>query len=786
MGETVLDTKIMNGNRFDAHVYSHCARDMSGAFTIYGVNSADTSARVLAKMPPMRAGTEYSEYVLTVRNGIVQLNGNDIIEGMQLSPAIKTKRFNKPAFLSLPAKSVGFWVFSKAKLTECERTHDDDHVDHSTWGRTSSEQLLQELISDEIERENEMEKNLIEKSTSVKRERRNIHNGIEKEHKLNAIKKNVNIDENEIHKRNRRSIDDDISAARLRRAGNLMNMIYSEMDLMKRRQIHSPFSAKMDVAMSSKRSKRHINALTRLLEKFEFKKPTFNFKPPPFKLSAGAIPPITAVHDIYAVNSAERKVFNSVENPELPAGDIHFHVEEPQIIEQTGANIAYNGAQNAPIVGNVQAAPPLVNEPMNREVATADLNVQDPAELYYESLFGDAPLPQTPPPPPPPPPQHFNAAAPPAVVEQQPARFDELWEIDAAQFRPMPSLASKQSTQAQEPTINQNIDFVVKELQPTWQKNQENLQKARNTLQKFYAPSIGTSKISSMLSNVARPQNIQSPFFDSAERRFFETRRRRRRSIDARMNDEIEKRIQQVSSGQHPNAKDSADYNDLDDAIEKLSVLERALKIVTEIDHKQNPSQQTDFSKMVADLEKLGDIVAQNIGNTPKPFTAADDNLQQKRCKILSKSMEQRCLREPSNPIVAFFKREMSEDKTKKPTGPLKKLLATVKENQRHKRSLADVIERIEAKKANDIHLNEISRDLFSEAKPIGIGFMKKPYARRDAKPMHEKIYNSVSDKTQEYMPKFFRVVKRSVNQVLDTITSHLSGLLQSFSWTLV
>lgn len=772
MGETVLDTKIMNGNRFDTHIYSHCTRNMSGAFTIYAVNMANTRAKVLAKMPLMRVGTEYMEYVLTVNsaNGRVQFNGNDIIDGMPLNSLSKAKRMNKPALLSMPAHSVGFWVFSAATLPECQRAHNDDGTRFTQSGKTSSEHLLQQLIREQIERDNETEKNLIDKMQSVRRERRDIHNNIEKELKLNAIKKNVNGDENGIHKRNRRSIDDDLPAARLRRAGNLRNLIYNEMDLMKRHLIHLPFVAKTDTAIGSKRSKRHINALSRLLEKFEFKKPTFNFKTPSFKLGAAAIPPITAVHDIYSVNSAERKVFNSVENPELPAGDVHFDVEELAHGAPNPPNTGYNGAPNV-VRTEIQEAPVLI-EP-NREAAPEDLNAQVPPELYYESLFGDAPL-RTPAPP-----QPYNQPA--AAVEspQQQTRYDELWEMDAAQFPPMPSLAPKQSPQVQDPSVNTNIDFVVKELQPTWQKNQENLQKARNNLQQFYPPSLVGSKISSLLPNVARPQNIRSPFFDSAEKRFFETRRRRRRSINADMNDEIEQRVQEMAA-KHPQAEGSGEYNDLDDAIGQLSILDRALKIVADIDQTQNPKQKTNFEKMTADLKKLGEMVAQNMANTltstpppPTPSTTSDDNLQ-KRCRILSRSMEQRCLREPAKPLAALFKRD-HEDKTKKPTGPIKKLLAKVKETQRSKRSISELYDGV---MSNDIQLNEISRGLFGDAKPIEIEFVKKPHVRRTEKPMHEKLYNSA----QEQMPTFLRVVKSTVNDLMDTVTKHVAGWWRAWS----
>lgn len=781
MGGTVLDTKILNGNRFDAHIYSHCMRNVSGAFTIYGVNTAAEKSNVLAKMPPMRAGTEYMEYVLTVNsgNGKVQLNGRDIEEDMPLDPAVKSKRFNKPAVLLMPAHSVGFWVFSKATLPECERALDVDQTRYTRLGKTSSEQLLQELIQEEVQREDEMEKNSIDQTISTRRERRAIQNDIEKGYKLNAIKRNVNDDENGIHKRNRRAINEEIAASRLRRAGNLMLFVYNEMDLNKGRYIHLPFLAKLDSEIPPKRAKRHINGLSRLLEKFEFKKPAFNFKPPPFKLGAAAIPPITAVHDIYKVNPAEHKIFNSVENPELPTGDVHFDFEEMAngaqnpanpVAENTGYNLAEIPAQSAPI-----QEIPIVNEPIP-EVVPETLHAQNPPEQYYESLFGDAPLSQTPPPPPPP--QQFHSPAATIVAPQQSPRFDELWEMEAAQFPSMPSLAPKQPTQEQNPAINTNIEFVVKELQPTWQMNQENMEKARNNLQKYYQPPLGNAKISSLLPNVARSQNILSPFFDSAEKRFFETRRRRR-SIDAGMNEEIEERVQEMAA-KRPHSKESGEYNDLDDAIDKLSILDRALKIVADIDPTRHPDQNTDLAKIAADLKRLGEIVTKNMGNvpssTPPTVRTTDDENIQKRCKILSKSLEQRCLREQINPLVALFKHE-NEDKAKKSTGPIKKLLAKVKEIQRHKRSIGYSDDEI---LANDIRLNDIQTELFGEAKPKGINFVKTPYVRRQDNRVPEK--KSKSDLPQEPVPKILRAVKTTVNRLLDSVARHVVSLWHALS----
>lgn len=51
IGQTVFDTKMFNGNRFDTHFYAHCTKNMSGSFTLFGVNAADSSLDITAKLP---------------------------------------------------------------------------------------------------------------------------------------------------------------------------------------------------------------------------------------------------------------------------------------------------------------------------------------------------------------------------------------------------------------------------------------------------------------------------------------------------------------------------------------------------------------------------------------------------------------------------------------------------------------------------------------------------------------------------------------------------------------
>ena len=50
IGQTVFDTKMFNGNRFDSHFYGHCTKNMSGSFSIFGVNAGDSKLEITAKV----------------------------------------------------------------------------------------------------------------------------------------------------------------------------------------------------------------------------------------------------------------------------------------------------------------------------------------------------------------------------------------------------------------------------------------------------------------------------------------------------------------------------------------------------------------------------------------------------------------------------------------------------------------------------------------------------------------------------------------------------------------
>lgn len=771
MGEKVFETKMMSGNRVETHMYAHCTKNMSGSFTIFGVNPADSKTHVAAKVP-FKSGTEFSEYILTVNSatGKVQLNGNDIIEGSNLGPATRNKRPNKSAMLSMPPYSVGFWVFTMADLSECEQIQSAQETQSKNRILTSSEQLLQELILETVGRKDKIEKNAIKPNTvlTLNRSRRFINNNILRTKSRNSINKESN---NELHKRHRRNIADSV---RPRRSGHLINRIYNDIDDIKRRQILAPYGKYGSVLQ--KRSKRQVNSLSRLFEKFDFRKPGIGFKSPPFKLGPSAIPPIATVHDIYAANSAEKQIFRSIENHDIPTGDIHFEVGDEKSFDYVSVDDDGRRTEQR-----------FVNSDAIHEVPD-DVNLHRIPNQFFESFYGDSRLPQLMPQP------NYN--------ENPPVQHGELWEADAIDLSPPPSISApvpvpmvinqaEQQLQLIPNANQQNIEFVVKELQPTWHKNRENLQKARNNLHKYYAPTIGNKnrhvKISSMLPNVAHSQKAANPLFaDSEERIFFETRRRRKRAIDAKMNDEIEKKIQHNTAQSNLHADVFDEY--LEDTVDKINLLDRILKIVGSIENNQDVKSNNNFNKFSNDIKKLEDFIYQNQ-KEPKRQTRPKmpSNEIQKKCKVLSMSLEQQCLQNEPMQNRAIFKRNIKigiEEKSKKPSGIVKKILTqtklgTDKRSMRQRRSVSPF-------EVDEIHLNEILNEIPKEFNEVAVvqHFLKSPVAKADKESVSKvaEMSPKAMKNNQEYVPKFLEVMKSSVDRVLDIVTRHVSGWWQSIS----
>lgn len=641
IGQTVFDTKMFNGNRFDSHFYAHCTKNMSGSFTLYGVNGADSSLDISAKLP-FRSGTAYLEFILTVGvNGKVFLNGAEIIEPTVLTPLVKYKLPGKGAILSMPAHSIAFWVFTAANIPECESIAPISFDLERSQERTSSEQLLQQLIVETVnneERNNASsdEQNVIKRSkrsTATDKDgvnnriRRNADNDIAKHSEYNAIEMNA-----ETQSRDKRFIGD----------GKLSNLIYNNVDDMKRRSIFAPYTSKL--GLTSKRMKRDI--LRNLFDKFDLKKTTFNFKAPTLPSlilgTKGLLPTISTVHDVLNPtkdNDKEQKLFDRIENPELPNGDVHFELAEA-ITEPNEYAAALNAANR---IAEKPQFIPYTNYP-------SPIPVQSPANTV--------PL------------------------------VSELTEVAAKTVMSTPAIR-QQTPQTSQPVQHQ-LQYVVKDLPPTWQVNRDNMEKTRNNLRQNLWPMTNTQQLSAKpiaayLPNVA----VQG---QPAEHVFFESRRRRR-SIDSKMNDEIEKRVQQNELKHELR---------LGENLDQIELLDKMLRMMDDVNRSQNG------------VFKIGS----GLLSSPKSMLSSrksdeSENNITKKCKVLSMAMEQQCLQTDVKTPKTLFKRSL--DYTRPAAGPLKKLLARFKESVQEKPLKFRIRRSIDENETNENDINAIFKELNNE-----------------------------------------------------------------------
>lgn len=623
IGQTVFDTKIFNGNRFDSKFYAHCTRNMSGSFTLFGVNAGDSKLDVTAKLP-FRSGTEYMEFILTVSpNGKVHLNGLEIIEPTILAPVSRKKYPGKTTLLTTPAHSVGFWVFTAASIPECESTEPVEFVaDTTTRAKTSSEKLLQTLIVETtlLDQSQMNNKNTIRRGKRHAIIKKDIDNMILKEVENNGIALDDPMDE---EMRNKRNIDDLMKPAR---GGKLMNRIYEDIDGIKRRNMMIPYKTKL-LLTPPKRSKRDVNLLGKLLEKFELKKPILNLKKPSLRLSSGLIPPIHTVHDIFVPAQNEKKLFDSIENPDLPNGEVYFEIGDQSQINDG----AINSENVLPVVHSINASPN--TNPFMNLYNNAAFPPQPQAEVLHPLQHGAIPT---------------------------SALFGELTEVEAHSPAVTVAPHTPQLLGDKNPMQQHNIDFVIKDLQPTWLTNRDNMEKARNNLQQYYWQAVNQQapKISSMLPNVgAFPQQNKQYVSDDGEHVLFESaRRRRRRAITSKMNEEIEKRVQlneNVPLNVEPAAVD-----------ESMDLLEKLILVIESIENNNGIDAQTNFKKLEEILKKSGQ---------------SSDDSTQRSCKVLSKAVEQQCIDAKNEPQQPLLKRFFNENKVKKPNGPIKKLVDKVK-----------------------------------------------------------------------------------------------------------
>lgn len=736
IGQTVFDTKMFNGNRFDTHFYSHCTKNMSGSFTIFGVNAADSALDITAKLP-FRSGTQYVEFILTVGvNGKVYLNGAEIIEPTVLTPEARAKLPGKGAVLSMPAHSVAFWVFTGAAIPECASVETIEFDINRSDEKTSSERLLQQLILETVSKDEnatELDDNSIkrskrhaisEKMVPTNRIRRTAENNIDKHSEYNAIE--LNEVDAEIQKRDKRFIGD----------GTFVNHIYNEVDDMKRRNLLAPYKQKL--GLPARRMRRDINMLKNLFDKFDLKKPSFNFKTPSLKFGTKSlIPSINTVHDVLNPGSdvlQEKMLFETIENPELPSGDVHFELAETLPPQNEYAASLAEGNQ---VVNQFAEETPSVF------VSGPDVGV-----------YSNAGVPMT---------QSLSNGVPSTVS------LGELTEMDVKSnlvtVAPVPAPVPVQAP-ALAPTpdqlpkvqpIQHHLQYVVKDLPPTWQVNIQNMEKARNNLRQNLWPmssNLGdstSSKISAFLPSVGQSMHVQPP--QGVEHVFFESKRRRRRAVDSRLNDEIEKRLAHGSTTTKNDLR-------LDAAVDQEELLDKMLRLIDNLERNQNS-----VLKRNGGIRKVLERRRQEASGNDAP----------KKCKVLSMAMEQQCLQAENQP-KPVFKRAIE----RKPTGPLKIFFAKIMETVenplklRNKRSIDRMAEQIHSEE-NEI--NEIPKEFNEE---IDDGPRKNVYQKRryeSNKPTSTTSSTTTetdASKPERRIPKLLRTMKGYVHGITNSVMRHV------------
>lgn len=801
-GEEVFDTRVIAGYQGFSNFYSNCAKGISGGFIVMGVNSADSRLKTFVKMPNPYTGAEVHHYILTVNsvNGKIQLNGEDISMDAAMEPLVKMKKPTKAISLVLPPLSVGFWVFPGANLRECTKFETDQNAHRTgetflrvskSLPKTSKELLLHELIMETIQNEENSSNGVRSKrhtiikkdSSGVFRQRRDVsqssavhdeqHQETHDRSPLNGELNKENGDLN-IYKRSRRFI---MNSNRPRRSGNLINALYKEVDDAKRKNIFAPYNIKGNNLFSRNiRSKRQIQpTLEKLLQKFDLKNVKRPNKPIGLnnqnaKTSSVGIPPIATIHDIYSPTVAETDVFKSRENTELPHGDVYFEMDY-----ETKPN---NPDFVAPIdrtVAQLQNVKPYLMEQTHEQIhdVTDDPNfISIPIE-FFERL----------------PNEHSHR---PAHGKQNMnshntiPRFGELWEADVYQKAnaPQPQGANHQTEISEAP--QREMEFVIQGLQPTWLKNQENLITARNNLQQYY------------LNSQNKPIHITLPAQEYDNTDGFFTSKRRRRSVNPKMNDEIEAKLTQLDNAELNNNKYHDEVNGyIFRSVDKINLLEKMLQIVNFIHESDVSHPSGTYSKLSDEIKELESIIYRQIpqakDHTEKVSRQWTPNDLRKKCKVMATSLEQKCLRDEQAFEKNLFKREakiISEDKAKKSLRDIAQKLfprrAAMEKKLREKRN---IIYKAPAFEEDFLSSNYIHKTMSNENIPDtimiqsdkGNDIEKIPeleLSSFESEPRMQGLaqIHRAPDSDENHLPPVLHTVNGFVNKVMNTVNRHVSG----------
>lgn len=434
MGNTVFESKLMNGDKFTTHIYTQCSREIPGGFVLMMINMGEDIIRLNPKITLKSTGAEIREYILSVKNSTVTLNGMPMDIHSALKPAIKIKRSNGPVTLQLPPFSVGFWEFTHANVKECMNQL-NNNLDEIQFNQekyelaySSSDVLLQELIAEAIDMEERRS-----------RPKRSLPLGAQIQPRLKNKFKQIPMKRWNLKTRSRRQIE--------------------------------------NWGLLSGAKKQN------LLELGKFKK-TKPFGKPLLKKEAEKVPPVTStVVDAYKPASSESEIFRERENDKLPNGDVQFEVGKGK----DDADYEYVSFDEDGAGSNLT----VVEEDKTKDVLD-DVNLQKVPDTFFESF-------------------RENQSDDIVPTDKDPKQRDELFEAEAVSK----TITSKKKTPVTKANVKDtNIDYVVRELQPTFRQNQMNLRRAHSEMQQFYAEDDNVNEDNVSGEQIASKRQQTSPYVD--------------------------------------------------------------------------------------------------------------------------------------------------------------------------------------------------------------------------------------------------------------------------------
>lgn len=746
VGDKVFESKIINGDKDLTQFYTHCSRNISGSFTVMAINFAETKTKLSTKLQDKYTGTEVMQYILTVdKNGIVNINSEPVNSASIIDPVIKLKRPNRPTSFSLPPQSIGFWIFPSANFKECIFDSTENLKSNELRKirpKTSSELLLQELIAESVDSKTDLKK-MNKRQATVKKDSR-------KKRETNLLNPNEAI--NEIDSK----FVKDKRQVLFSRSANMMDILDAKRDARMRNYLTLPFRmANKGLLGNNRRSKRHINVgFGKLFERLELAKLRKLNMPPIFNIGKKleSSPVISSVHDVYNKDSTD-KLFKSSENHDLPRGDVFFEVG-------TERNHDYVDFDET-----VYDKPKKTSDEQHSLNNFKNEQVPIPQEGFYETFAG---MPRS----------HVIGNAPPST-------YGEMYESDV--YQNAPSSHSLDRTSAMK-VVKQssNIKKIVPEIQHSWQENQENLRKAKESLQSIY-----------IQENQEEPPNKDPRKSIKSDADNFFITKRRKRSVDQTFNDQIEQRVSKIYSNKTI-AEIQTGTNRTADKMEKISLLDKMSRIIASIEKIDNLSDLSDLGMLANEIKEIEYFLlkkSQKIKWFNKPHFPIHQHSRTedipKKCKILAMNLEKQCLRDISTFPLKIVKREVPLTRS---YGQSK--IFRAKSNSRRRRSASIESPWIESRE--EIYTNMIPEnpdsivdivvpatdsDVIQHIPNLHIIHVPTLNKVTTSPTRDEEIKQSASGiGSSEYSPKFMKSITSSVESLLEMLNRHVSSWWQILS----